>query len=206
VYSEFKSFFSLQEAEEYLRTPRRNYMTFRKPESSFVGGKALRAKIDVWQDGHVDSLRVDCGLDTCSDVNLALPELLHDLESIQRADVGNCGSSTAFVREGTLKVLVDGAVLSVRALAATPTQLPRSCEVLLGIPGLDSLGVHVDQHRTKQNQPLMCHVGERTLREWWDANEGQAAPAIAVDIESVDVCPDLPAHIQADVRGLLRKY
>jgi hypothetical protein len=142
IYSEFKSFTTRGEAEEYLRIRRHNYMAVRhsrKPESSFVGGKALRAKIDVWQDSHVDSLRVECGLDICSDVNLALPELLLDLRSIQRAEVGNCGSSTAFSREGTLKVLVDGAVPTTRALAATLAQLPRSCEVLLGIPGLDSL-------------------------------------------------------------------
>ena len=28
------------------------------------GGQALRAQIDVWQDGHADSLRTECGLDT----------------------------------------------------------------------------------------------------------------------------------------------
>jgi transposase InsO family protein len=52
----------------------------------------------------------------------------------------------------------------------------------------------------------MCHVGEKTLRTWWEANEGQAAPAVAHDITAVDVNPDLPAAIQAKVRALLRRH
>jgi hypothetical protein len=108
-------------------------MSFRSscsPETSFSGGKALRATIDVWEDGHADSLRVECGLDTCSDVNLALPELLHDLTPIQYARVANCGSATnTFSREGTLKVLVDGEVRAIRTLEATPSHLGRHARV-----------------------------------------------------------------------------
>jgi hypothetical protein len=78
--------------------------------------------------------------------------------------------------------------------------------VLLGIPGLDGLGVSIDAHRKKQRQPLQCFVGEKTLRTWWEANEGQAAPAIEQDITQVDVCPDLPAVIKAKVRNLLREF
>ncbi len=69
IYSEFKSFHSLEEAQEYLHARRQNFMLVKKPGSSFVGGKALRAEISVWQDGHAEALRVTCGLDTMSDVN-----------------------------------------------------------------------------------------------------------------------------------------
>jgi hypothetical protein len=58
----------------------------------------------------------------------------------------------------------------------------------------------------KQRQSLICHVGERTLRTWWEANEGQAAPAITHDISQIDVCPDLPAAAQARIRILLRQH
>jgi hypothetical protein len=78
--------------------------------------------------------------------------------------------------------------------------------VLLGIPGLNHLGVSVDRHREKQRHPLMCYVGEKTLRKWWEANEGQAAPAVVHDITQVDVYPDLPAVVQAKVQNLLRQY
>ncbi len=77
-----------------------------------------------------------------------------------------------FAREGTLKLLYEGEVLCLMpALEATHAQLPRSCEVLLGVPGLDSLGVCVDEHRAQQHQQLICWVGEKTLRTWWEANQ-----------------------------------
>ena len=95
IASEFKSFSTLEEAKAYLVGRRLNFLLLRCPikgessfvgrrfsfmmhkrpgkaESSFIGGKALRAKLDVWQDGHADSIRVECGLDTMSDVNLSL--------------------------------------------------------------------------------------------------------------------------------------
>jgi hypothetical protein len=52
-------------------------------------------------------------------------------------------------------------------------QLPSRCDVLLGVPGLDVLGVRLDAHRGAQRLPLECHVGERTLRTWLDANAGK---------------------------------
>jgi hypothetical protein len=208
IYSEFKSFNTLEEAQAYLTGPRLNFMAMRKakPASSFVGGKALRAKIDIWKDGHVDGLRTECGLDTMSDVNLAISELLHDVHDIVVDKVRNASGRSEFAREGTLKVLCDGEVLCLPALVATRAQLPRLCDVLLGVSGLDSLGVCVDQHRAQQLQPLICWVGEKALRTWWEANEGDAAPPVSHDITQVDVCPDLPAVIQAKVRALLQKH
>jgi hypothetical protein len=61
-----------------------------KPTSSFVGGRALRAKMDIWQDGHTDALRTECGLDTMSDVNMAVPEILHEIHDIFADDVNGC--------------------------------------------------------------------------------------------------------------------
>ena len=207
--SEFKRFDTLEEAKAYLTARKLSYMAFRraiKPGSSFIGGKALRAKVDVWQDGHADALRVECGLDTMSDVNLSLPEFLHGLHDIVADDVRGCAGQTSFAKEGTLKLLYEGEVICLPALAATREQLPRSCEISLGIPGLDSMGVSVDLHRKEQRQPLICCVGEKTLGAWWEANEGQAAPAVAYEISQVDVNPDLPAAIQAKVRALLRRH
>ncbi len=149
---------------------------------------------------------MECGLDTMSDVNLALAVLLHDIHDIIVDDVRGSAGSTTFAKEGTLKLLYEGEVISVPALVAVPSQLPRSCDASLGIPGLNSLGFCVDDHRLAQRQPLMCYVGEKTLRTWWEANEGQAAPAVAYEISQVDVNPDLPAAIQAKVRALLRRH
>jgi hypothetical protein len=209
IASEFKSFNSLEEAMAYLVGRRLNFMMNRrtiKAESSFVGGKALRAKLDVWQDGHADSIRVECGLDTMSDVNLSILELLHDVHDIISDDVRGCAGQTVFAREGMLKVLYEGQVLTLPALVATPSQLPRSCSVSLGVPGLNDLGVSVDLHRKEQRQPLICFVGGNFLRTWWEANEGQAVTPIVHDITQVDICPDIPANVQAKLRVLLRKH
>jgi hypothetical protein len=207
--AEFKRFDTLDLAREFMMGRRLNFMMYRspsRPDSSFVGGKALRAQIDVWQDGHADSTRVECGLDTMSDVNMAVVELLHEVHDIIVDAVVGCAGRTAFSREGTLKILHEGEVHSLPALVASPSQLPRSCDVLLGVPGLDALGVSTDSHRKKQRQPLICHVGERTLRTWWEANDGQAAPAITHDISQIDVCLDLPAAAQARIRILLQQH
>jgi hypothetical protein len=152
-------------------------MMLSKPESCVVGGKALRAQINVWQGGHAHSVRTVCGLDTMLDVNLALVELLHDVHEIAADNVSGL--------KGVLKVLHEGKVICVPALVAIASQLPRLCDVSLGIPGLDRLRVCVDQHRAKQRQPLICHVGEKTLRVWWESNAGQAAPSINHDIDQV---------------------
>jgi hypothetical protein len=141
-----------------------------------------------------------------SDVNLALIEFLHDVHSIVADDVRGTTGLTTFAKEGTLKILHEGEVLCLPALVVVASQMPRLCDILLGVPGLNKLGVNVDEHRRAQRQPLMCHVGEKTLRTWWEANEGQAAPAVVHDISQVDVCPDLPARVQAKVRALLREY
>ncbi len=53
----------------------------RMQTSSFVGGKALRALIDVL-DGSRENLQVLGGLDSGSDVNLSLRTLLHDVRPI----------------------------------------------------------------------------------------------------------------------------
>ncbi len=164
VASEHKSFGTFEEAQAYLRARRTNYMIRQRPMkrgSSFVGGSALRAELEVWQDGFADSLRVECALDTASDVNFARIELLHDVHDVISDEIRTGAGKTEFTREGILKVLYHGEVLGIPALVATTEQLPRSCDALLGIPGLDGLGVSIDEHRKKQRQPLMCFVGEK---------------------------------------------
>jgi hypothetical protein len=109
--SEFKRFDTLEEAKAYITGRRLNFMVVRKtskPDSSFVGGQALRALIDVWQDGHADSLRLECGLDTMSDVNLTVAELLHEVHDFVVDRVDGCAGRVSFAREGTLKILYEG--------------------------------------------------------------------------------------------------
>ena len=138
---------------------------------SFRGGRALRAVLHVLQEGETQTYEHICCLDSGSDVNLASRHLLHDVRQISsEAVLKNVGDDTKFTEEGTLKILVSGTIRCIPALVATKAQRPHECEVLLGVPGVDDLGVQLDEHRDKQMKPLECFVGEKTLRTWLDTN------------------------------------
>jgi hypothetical protein len=155
--------------------------------TSFVSGTGLRALADVYQDGHQQTTSVVCELDSMSDVTLALEEFLHDVHDIETESLSTTGSSATFDREGTLKLLVNAGVIEIPSLVATTAQLPRICGILLGVPGLDALGVKLDEHRKRLRIPLVCHVGEKTLRAWWETRGGKSVEDIVHDIEAVDV-------------------
>jgi hypothetical protein len=82
-----------------------------------------------------------------------------------------------------------------------PPQHPRH-HVLM----LFDLGVKLDSHCGKTPRVLECHVGEKTLRVWLDANGTQDVAKVSFDINEVDVCPSLPKDVQARVRKLVAQY
>jgi hypothetical protein len=207
--AEFKSFPTVQEAEEFLASPRTKYcyVNVAKPRpASFVAGRALRAKVELLQEGEAQSISVQGCLDSGSDVNLASRHLLHDVHRIIREDVSNCGDVTAFAEEGTLWVMATGSAVSIPALVAAKAQLPFSCDVLLGVPGMDDLGVKLDMHRGKTSRALECHVGEKTLRAWLEVNGAQDVSKVSFDITEIDICPTLPAAMQTRVRALVEAH
>ncbi len=96
VSNEYKSFKLYEEAVEWYNrgrlasSPRLECraMEFHGvPSSSFVSGSALRAIADVYQDGHQRTTCVECGLDSMSDITMALVEFVHDVHDIQTEDV-----------------------------------------------------------------------------------------------------------------------
>jgi hypothetical protein len=167
--------------------------------ASFVAGRAIRATVEVLQEGETQPIQVLGCLDSGSDVNLANRFILHDVHQIAWEDVSNCGDSTEFTEEGTLWVFTSGSVRRIPALVATGAQLPFGCDVLLGIPGVDDLGVKLDSHRGKVPEVLECHVGEKTLRVWLEANGTHEVAKVSFDIDEVDVCPSLPESMKARV-------
>ena len=201
------------EAREYcLEGKRRDFAAAaarkhcRMQLSSFVGGQSLRALVEVRHEGCPDESQVLACLDSGSDVNMALRTLLHNVHLISDVDVSNCGHGTAFLEEGTLLVAVQGELVSVPALAADEDQLPSQCGILLGVPGLNSLGVLLDAHRETQRLPLECFVGEKTLRSWLNANEGRTVSSVPSSIDEVDINPDLPANVRERVGQLIAEY
>jgi hypothetical protein len=145
-------------------------------------------------------------LDSGSDVNLASRFLLHGVHPILREAIANCGDETEFLEEGTLWVLTSGTSRKVPALVATKAQLPFGCDVLLGVPGVDDLGVKLDSHRGKTPRALECHVGEKTLRAWLEANGAKDVAKVSFDVGEVDICPKIPEAMQARVKSLLDEY
>jgi hypothetical protein len=206
--AEFRSFHTAQEANEYVRSAKIvrkvNYMNL-KP-SSFVGGRSMRATVQVIQEGEARTQEYLCCLDSASDVNLAKRHLLHDVRRIESEAINNCGDETRFTEEGTLRLFVSGSVRELPALAASKAQLPFECEVSLGVPGVDDLGIRLDDHRARKKKRLECHVGEKTLRTWWEVNGSQEVVKVSFDIDEVEVNPDLPDDFQRKVRRLLEEF
>jgi hypothetical protein len=133
VSNEYKSFKSYGAAVEWYNggrpasSPKLEIWTTELrgiPSTSFVSGTGLRALADVYQDGHQQTTSVVCGLDSMSDVTMALAEFLHDVHDIETESLSTTGSSATFNREGTLKLLVNAEIVEIPSLVATAAQLP----------------------------------------------------------------------------------
>jgi hypothetical protein len=209
-----------EEAKDYVTSSwpqphrRKCYMNFastaRSPKpsaTSFAGGRALRATLRVLQDGENQAYEYLCCLDSGSDVNLANRHLLHDVHSMDMEEIPNCGSETQFCEEGTLRIFLSGAVVSIYpGPRCHEGPLPFSCDVLLGVPEADDLGVKfLDAHRNKLRR-LECHVGEKTLRTLLEGNGTQEVANLFFDVAEVVLNPELPPAIQKCVGALLAEF
>ncbi len=161
---------------------------------SFQPGKALRAIADVLIGQEAEPVSVTVGLDTMSDVTFASPSLLTNLRPTH-TNVRGVGAASAFEAEGTLRVMVDGECIEMPALAASKEQLPHACLALLGMPAIGALNVSLDAQRVEQNQPLICYLGEKKLREWWDHNSDKSIDTKPFDRSKIQICPNLPAAV-----------
>ncbi len=160
--SEFHSFPTEREAMDYVRSRKmvRTVCYMNLAPSSFVPGRAMRAVIRVVQEGEPLARTHKCCLDTGSDINISIRHLSHDVRKIEKESISTCGDETAFVEEGTLVLLVSGAIRKVPTLVAvSPNHLPFGCDVLLGVPGVDDLDVRLNEHRAAKPKQLQCHVG-----------------------------------------------
>ena len=107
-------------------------------------------------------------------MSLATRDLLSDVHAISPDDVHGVGHTVSFTEMGLLDLLSEGKMTRVPALVARADQLPSRCSVLLGMPAIVDLGVKLDEQKVTQDMPLICHLGEKSLRAWWDANKGQS--------------------------------
>jgi hypothetical protein len=194
---------------------RRQYMYM---QSAFVPGQGLHADIDVLSNGTVRSVPV--GIDTLSDVNLALADHLHDIQDIVPDIVRGTGGDAKFDRMGTLFVQLEAGIEAVFALVAKACDLPRGCEAVLGMPGIQDLSVDLSAQTSSDSNALECYasetpplrqsleafLGEKSLRAWLDANEGASIETKPFDLDAILVNPDLPTAIIARIREILASF
>ncbi len=143
------------------------HLTSHPDVSSFTGGNTVKV---LAESDHptLGPKRAKLALDTQSDVTTSLREYLVNVHPIQPDVVNGIGGSSIFTEEGTLLVRSESRdqLVSLPALVAPAHQLPASCVALLGVPALLELEVAVDKHlRLPQFSPLICHLGEKKLRE-----------------------------------------
>jgi hypothetical protein len=158
-------------------------------KSAFTAGKGLRTTASIFiETGTAD---ISVAVDTYSDVNLSQREFLHDIALISADPIrGTCGV-TDFNEQGYLHVHRDGELVRVPAYVATTSGLPRNCNALFGIPAIESLGIDLNAQKAHPEHGLQCFIGERTLREWWDANGGASVDTKPFDLNAIAINPDL---------------
>ena len=175
---------------------------------SFRSDRALRAIATVVDHAAVER-NIEISVDSGSDVNYALRELLVDVHPIQVEPVDGIGGSVLAREEGTLRVVtLSGEEKCIPALVAEehPSHLPRNCKALIGEAGIEDLNVDTNAQRISQRQPLQCNLSEKRLRTWWDANAGQSIETKPFDIQAVDVNPELPSSVRDRILNVVRKY
>jgi hypothetical protein len=111
-----------------------------------------------------------------------------------------------FQEEGLLDIFANGNLTRIPALVAAPSQLPFGTQASLGVPAILDLGVILDEQKLTQGAPLICHLGEKTLRAWWELHKGESVDTRPFDIKSIDVNPELPPSIIDRIFTSIKKY
>jgi hypothetical protein len=147
--------------------------------------------------------------DTQSDVTTCLREYLSDVHPVIPDIISGCGGSSNFTEEGTLNVYSQAQqqVIALPALVASAYQLPLECVALLGVTALLDLEVAVDQHLALPRfSPLICHLGEKRLREWLIHHPDSAVDTSPFDLNQIQINPKLSANQIARVKAVILKF
>ena len=160
--------------------------------SSFTGGNTLKVVAEIQYTGGMQ--HVNLALDTQSDVTTCLRAYLTDIKPIVPDEVNGIEGSSIFAEKGTLHVYSElkEYTIAVPALVAQQHQLPSGCVALLGVTAMQDLEIAIDKHlRLPQFSPLICHLGEKKLREWLLHHPDSSIDTKPFDIEAIQICPDL---------------
>jgi hypothetical protein len=177
--------------------------------SSFTGGNTLKVTVEIHHSAKGEPVRAKVALDTQSDVTTCLRQYLMDVHPIQPDEVSGVGGSSIFSEEGTLYVFSEpkGQRVAIPALVAPPHQLPSECVALLGVPALLQLEVALDQHlRLPRFSPLICHLGEKKLREWLVHHPDSSIDTAPFDLNAIQINPELTSDQIQAVKDIIQKY
>jgi hypothetical protein len=185
------------------------YMSTSTPNnvSSFTGGNTLKVVAEIQHTGGMQ--HVNLALDTQSDVTTCLRAYLINIKSIVPDEVTGIGGSSIFAEEGTLQVYSElkGHSISVPALVAQQHQLPSGCVALLGVTAMQELEIAIDKHlKLPQYSPLICHLGEKRLREWLMHHPDSSIDTRPFDLEAIQICPDLALDQIKRVKAVIKQY
>jgi hypothetical protein len=123
--------------------------------------------------------------------------------------VSEIGGSSIFAEEGTLQVYSElkGYSISVPALVAQQHQLPSGCVALLGVTAMHELEIAIDKDlKLPQYSPLICHLGEKKLREWLLHHPDSSIDTKPFDLEAIQICPDLTPDQIKKVKAVIKQY
>jgi hypothetical protein len=177
--------------------------------SSFTGGNTLKVTVEVHHSAKGEPVKVKVAFDTQSDVTTCLRQYLMDIHPIQPDEVSGVGGSSIFFEEGTLYIFSEpkGQRVAIPALVAPPHQLPSECVALLGVPALVQLEVALDQHlRLPRFSPVICHLGEKKLREWLVHHPDSSIDTAPFDLKAIQINPELTSELKQAVTEGIQKH
>jgi hypothetical protein len=176
--------------------------------SSFAGGNTIKVSAQIGR-GSAEHSSFKVSIDTQSDESTALKEHLTDVRGIVPDEVHGLSGSAQFTQEGRLHIWSASRqqTVSLPVLVAARHQLPFDCIALLGVPAILKLEIAVEKHlKLPQFSPLICHLGEKKLREWLEHHPDAAPDTKPFDIKSILVNPELTREQISRVKATIREY
>jgi hypothetical protein len=74
------------------------------------------------------------------------------------------------------------------------------------MPAIIDLGIVLDEQKLVQGAPLVCHLGEKTLRAWWETHQDESVDTKPFDPGSIDINPSMPQRFRQRVLDSIAKF
>jgi hypothetical protein len=185
--------------------------------SSFSPGNAMRATATCMTYPTTNSngipVCITCGIDSMSDVSISTPDVAYNVRDIDE-DVSTGGGNSNYTQEGLIDIQTSPGVFEAMPvlISNSTRQLPRGCNVLVGMEQIKDLRISLDHHSTENGllltvkDELVSLMSEKDLVKWWDKNKDKPANYVPYTADDVDINPDLPPDHIRQIKELTDKY